>query len=430
MGVIILGTVLLCLPVASRSGVSCGILTALFTATSSTCVTGLALGDTWSMWSGFGQVVLLILIEVGGLGFMSFASVLIYAIKRKSNMNQRRLIAQSIGSGDMSTTDNIQKRVVIGSVTIELIGALALFLRFLPMYSPWNALKLGVFHSISAFCNAGFDIFGFEQPGSSLILFGTDFSVCFILSCLIIVGGIGFVVWDELLRLRSPKKWSAYTKLVLLTTFSLLVLGAVLIYLTEWNNPKTLGGMTVPQKLIAGFFQSVTTRTAGFAGIDQGGLTDGGKAVTMFLMLIGGSSGSTAGGLKTVTFMVLVLFLVSRITGRETVHVFRRSISSKNVLNALTVAGMMVALSFFGGFVICATSPINFTNALYEAVSALATVGLSTGVTASMSLVAKLLIIVYMYFGRVGILTIALGFLQDEPVQNKIKYAETNLLIG
>ena len=428
--VILLGTLLLCLPFASRSGESCGLRTALFTATSSTCVTGLVLADTWTQWSGFGQIVLLCLIEIGGLGFMTIASTLIFALKRKMNMGQRLLIAQSIGSDGIGDADRIQKKILIGCLSVESMGAVILFFRFLPLYSPWVALKLSVFHAVSAFCNAGFDIFGFEAPGSSMMLYGTDTVVVLTLSALIIVGGIGFLVWDELVRIRRAKKWSVYTKLVLITTAALLIGGTLLFCLLEWNNPKTLGAMTVPQKLTAAFFQSVTTRTAGFAGIDQGALTDSGKAVTMLLMLIGGSSGSTAGGLKTVTFIVLMLFLWSRLTGKDSVNVFHRTIPGKQILNAVTLCGLMILLAFFGGTVICATSPASFSDGLFESISALATVGLSTGITPLLSVPAQLLIILYMYFGRVGILTLSLGFLQEKASQNKIKYAETNLLIG
>lgn len=428
--IILLGTALLCLPIASRDGTSCGIRTALFTATSSTCVTGLILADTWTQWSGFGQVVILALIEIGGLGFMSMASLLIFALRKKFNMSQRLLIAQSIGADDMSSAIRVQKRLLIGCLSIEAAGALLLTLRFTPEYGFLTGLKLGVFHSISAFCNAGFDILGFQYPGESMIPYGTDPAVCLILSLLIVIGGIGFLVWDEILRIRSPKRWSVYTKLVLITSGVLLLAGTLLICATEWNNPKTLGDMTVPEKLIAAFFQSVTTRTAGFAGIDQGGLTDGGKAVTMFLMLIGGSSGSTAGGLKTVTFIVLFLFLWARLRGKDSVEVFHRTIPGGSVLNALTVFGVMTVLAFFGGTLICSTSPVSFTDGLYESISALATVGLTTGITPQISVVSQFLMILYMYFGRVGILTICLGFLQKKPSEKQYKYAETDLLIG
>lgn len=429
LAIIVLGTVLLCLPFASRDGSGCSFLTALFTATSATCVTGLVLADTWTQWSGFGQAVILCMIEIGGLGFMSIASFFIFFLRRKVHMSTQMFIAQSMGSDDMSSATRIQKRMLIICLGTESLGAALLTIRFLPKYGFLKALRLGVFHSISAFCNAGFDILGFEEPGSSMILFGQDAPVLLILTLLIVVGGIGFVVWDEMMRVRSWRKWSVYTKLVLITTGSLLLLGTVLFCLTEWNNPDTLGSMTVPQKLMAAFFQSVTTRTAGFAAVDQGLLSDGGKAATMFLMLIGGSSGSTAGGLKTVTFIVLVLFLYSRMRGRNAVCIFDRTIPQKQVLDATTLFSVMVLLAFFGGGVISATSPVSFTDGLYEAVSALATVGLTTGITPSLSTAAKLLMIFYMYFGRIGILTISLGFLQAKE-SDHYQFAHTNLLIG
>ncbi len=429
--IVLVGTALLMLPVASRDGRSCGLLTALFTATSSTCVTGLIVQDTWVQWSGFGQAVLLALIETGGLGFMSAASFFIFVLKKKAGMRQQMMIAQSIGVDDMGDLMRIQKRMLFCGLLTEAAGALLLTVRFLFSYDFVTSLKLGVFHSISAFCNAGFDILGFETPGQSLIPYGKDPFVCITLALLIILGGIGFLVWDELIRVRSPKKWSVYTKLVLGTTAALLLAGTVLTLITEWNNPATLGTMNVPEKINAAFFQSATLRTAGFAGIDQGGLTEAGKGVSIFFMLIGGSSGSTAGGLKTVTFVVLVLFLLSRARGKKTVSVSHRTIPDKYVLDAITIFGIMVGLLFAGAVVLCATTPgISFSDALYETTSAIATVGLTTGITPSLSVPAKLLLILYMYFGRVGVLTISLGFLREKPANNQYQYAHTNLLIG
>lgn len=429
--IIALGTILLCLPAASRSGETCGVRTALFTATSATCVTGLALADTWTQWSGFGQTVILCLIETGGLGFMSFASSAIFLFRKKISMNERLVIAFTVGSDDMNDAVRIQKKMLFFSIGAELIGAIILTIRFAFDFGLNKAIKLGVFHSVSAFCNAGFDILGFKSPGSSLALYGTDSVVVFTISFLVVFGGIGFLVWDEIFHMRSPKKWSVYTKLVMITTAALLVAGTVLVCLVEWKNPQTIGDMSVANKLKAAFFQSMTTRTAGFAGFDQGALTDAGKAVTMFFMLIGGSSASTAGGLKTVTFIVLVLFMWKTLRGKEKIHVFYRSIPNKHVINALMIFSMMVFLAFFGGFFISATSPyVSFTDALYEAISALATVGLTTGITSKMGVLSQLLIIIYMYFGRVGILTLSLGFLQDKKKSSNYKYADTNLLIG
>lgn len=428
--IILIGTVLLSLPVSSRAGESHSVLDALFAATSATCVTGLVPGDTYTMWSDFGQTVILILIELGGLGFMSVASLVILLLRKKAGLKQRLLMAQALSLDDMQSVWKLQKWVLAGSLLIQLTGAGILFLRFLPAYGVGTALKWGIFHSVSAFCNAGFDIFGQLQPGASLIPFQNDPVVLLTLAALIILGGLGFFVWEEVMRLRRFKKFSVYTKLVLLTTGFLVIGGTVFVLAFEWNNPNTLGPMGIGEKLLNGFFQSVTLRTAGFAAVDQASLTDGGKAISMLLMFIGGSSGSTAGGLKTVTFVVLILFILARIRGKSHVTVFRRTVPTEKVTDAMTLTSVMFFLALFGGVFLCATSPVDLTNGMFESISALATVGLTAGVTPLLSLPAKLLIIVFMYFGRVGVLTLSLGFLSGDKVQERFRYATTNLLIG
>ena len=428
--IILTGALLLTLPAASRDGISCGFRPALFTATSATCVTGLVLYDTYTQWSGFGQIVIISLIQIGGLGFMSAATLVVFLLRRKVGLKQRLLIAQALSVNDMDGIVNLQKTVLVGSFSIEAIGALILTLRFWPDYGFLTALKWGCFHSVSAFCNAGFDILGCITPGASLMEFQSDPVVLLTLGALITVGGLGFLVWEEIASRRCFRKFSVYTRLVLVTTLSLILAGWILTCILEWNNPGTLGFMSVGDKLLNGLFQSITLRTAGFAAIDQAMLTEGGKAFSMVLMLIGGSSGSTAGGLKTVTFIVLVLFLWARARDRETVCVYRRAIPKAQVLDAMTIAFIMILLAMFGGIFISATSPVTFTDALYEAVSALATVGLTAGATGNLSIPAQILIIIYMYFGRVGVLTISLGFLAGDRVEERFRYAETNLLIG
>ena len=427
--IIALGTALLMTPAASRSGVGCSFRGALFTATSATCVTGLTLFDTWSQWSGFGQTVILCLIEIGGLGFMSAASVFVFLLRRRVGMKQRLVMAQALSVDDMSAVVDLQKVVLKGSLSIQLIGALILMLRFWPDVGLKRALCWGVFHSVSAFCNAGFDIMGVFDPGTSIMRYNTDYVVCLTLMALVVLGGLGFFVWEEIARVRSFKKLSVYTRLVLIITFSLLVFGTAAFALLEWGNPDTLGGMAWHHKLLNAAFQSVTVRTAGFISVDQGALTDAGKAVSIVLMLIGGSSGSTAGGMKTVTILVMLLFLWNRFRGRETVTVFKKTIPDSQVLDALTIAAVMLGLAIFGGIFISATSGFSFTDALYEAASAIATVGLSASGTANMSIAAQYLIILYMYFGRVGVLTIALGFLKDRKAE-RFRYAQTKLMIG
>ena len=430
LGIILLGTGLLMLPVSSRSGEPCQFLPALFTATSATCVTGLTPFDTWTQWSGFGQGVLLCLIELGGLGFMSAATLVIFLFRRKVGLRQRMLIAQALSLNEMDGVVRLQRMVIFGSLGFEAAGALILTLWFWPQYGFVRALRWGVFHSISAFCNAGFDIFGSMEPGSSLLLFQNDPVVLLTLGALVVLGGLGFLVWQDIAEKRSWKKLSVYSRLVLLATAMLIVSGWALICILEWNNPKTLGNLSVGSKLLGGLFQSITLRTAGFDAINQAGLTQGGKAVSMVLMLIGGSSGSTDGGLKTVTFLVVLLFIWARARGRSNVSAFCRTIPQEQALNAMTISLMMVLLSVLGGIFVCATSPVSFTDGLFESISALATVGLTAGATGLLSVPAKILIIIFMYFGRVGVLTISLGFLMGNQAVERFRYAETSLLIG
>ena len=427
---ILTGAFLLTLPVATRDGQGCDFLRALFTATSATCVTGLTPFDTYTQWSGFGQGVLLCLIEVGGLGFMSMATLFVFLLRKRIGLKQRMVMAQALSLNDMEGVVRLQRTVIFGSLSVEALGAAILAAYFTPRFGFWKALWLGVFHSVSAFCNAGFDVFGFLEPGASLMTFQDDPLVLLTLGALVVIGGLGFLVWEELAERKPFGRMSVYTRLVLSTTAALLLAGWVLTCLLEWNNPDTLGNMPVWEKLLNGFFQSVTLRTAGFAAVDQGKLTEGGKAVSMVIMLIGGSSGSTAGGLKTVTFVVLVLFIWARLRGRSTVCAFRRTIPESQVLDAMTIAMAMLILAMFGAVFICATSPVGFTNALYEAISALATVGLTADTTLRLSVPAQWLIILYMYFGRVGILTISLGFLTGDRAAERFRYAQTSLLIG
>ena len=370
------------------------------------------------------------MIEIGGLGFMSAASLAYLTLRRRIGIRQQMVMAEAIGASSMSNVVTHQKNLLIRAFAVEGAGALILTFRFMAEYPPLQAFKLGVFHSVSAFCNAGFDVFGFRSPGSSLALYHTDPVVCLTLSALVVLGGLGFLVWDDVLREKKPRRWSVYTKLVLITSGVLLLCGMALTCLLEWNNPQTLGPLPAGEKLLAALFQSMTLRTAGFAGIDQGALTPAGKALSIFLMLIGGSSGSTAGGLKTVTFVVLLMFLWNRMRGRYTVSVFHRTISDDHVLNAIMIFILMVSLSFIGAAVIAATSSSDFTDSLFEAVSAIGTVGLSTGITPALSRPAKIMIMIYMYFGRVGVLTLSVGFLKKKPAGENFRYANTDLLIG
>jgi trk system potassium uptake protein TrkH len=428
--VICLGTVLLALPVSSRSGQSCGLLTALFTATSATCVTGLSLVDTYTQWSGFGQAVLLGLIQVGGLGYMTFVSVFYFLLRRRIGLRQRLTMQQALALGELDGVVSLVKLMLAGTFLVEGIGAGILAVRFALLY-PWKkALWLGVFHAVSAYCNGGFDILGFLTPGTSIMAFSTDVVVNLTLSALIVIGGLGFFVWNDLMMYRKRRKLQVHTKLVLWMTGILLIGGTGVLAVLEWNNPETLGTLTVPEKLLTALFQSCTTRTAGFAGIDQGGLTDSGKLFSMLLMFVGGSSGSTAGGIKTVTVAILLLQALQVLRNHRDTVIFGRRLSQQQINQAMSIALLVVLLGIVGGLVLSASNQLPMMDCLYESVSAICTVGLSTGITAGLNLGSKLLLIVYMFFGRVGIMTISFAFMSRSQPENAIRRPEAQVLIG
>ena len=429
--VIFLGSVLLSLPVSSRNGESCGAMTAVFTATSATCVTGLSLVDSYSQWSAFGQVVLLGLIQIGGLGYMAFVSVFYFLLRRRIGLRERLVLQQAMALDELEGVVRLVRLMLAGTFLVEGAGALILVLRFLTEYPLKKALWLGVFHAVSAFCNAGFDILGFITPGASLVAYQGDVTINLTLTALIVIGGLGFFVWNDLLMLRQKNhRLSVHTRLVLWTTGILLVGGTLVILALEWNNPATLGGMPVGKKILAAFFQSGTTRTAGFAAVDQGSLTGSGKLVSMLLMLVGGSSGSTAGGIKTVSVALLFLMSYSVLRNRKETVLFGRRIPQQQMASAASIALLVSGLGLMGGMILSATNGLALSDCLYESISAICTVGLSTGITAGLNLGSKILLIVYMFFGRVGIMTISFAFMTKIPPDNAVRRPEARVLIG
>lgn len=429
--VIFLGSVLLSLPLSSRNGESCGAMTAVFTATSATCVTGLSLVDSYSQWSAFGQVVLLGLIQIGGLGYMAFVSVFYFLLRRRIGLRERLVLQQAMALDELKGVVRLVRLILAGTFLVEGTGALILTLRFLTEYPLKKALWLGVFHAVSAFCNAGFDILGFITPGASLVAYRGDVAINLTLTALIVIGGLGFFVWNDLLMLQQKNhRLSVHTRLVLWTTAILLVGGTLAILALEWNNPATLGGMTVGKKILAAFFQSGTTRTAGFAAVDQGSLTGSGKLVSMLLMLVGGSSGSTAGGIKTVSVALLFLMSYSVLRNHKETVLFGRRISQQQMASAASIALLVSGLGLMGGMILSATNGLALSDCLYEAISAICTVGLSTGITAGLNLGSKILLIIYMFFGRVGIMTISFAFMTKIPPDNAVRHPEARVLIG
>lgn len=428
--VILLGSVLLSLPAASRSGESSGFLTALFTATSATCVTGLSLADTYVQWSGFGQAVILVMIQIGGLGFMSVVSVFFFLLHRKIGLQQRLMMAQGFGLNDVDGVVHLVRDVLRRTIIFEAAGALILTVRFMGEFGLWQSVKWGVFHAVSAFCNAGFDIFGKLDPGSSLAVFVDDWVVNAVIMALIVIGGLGFYVWADIARKWNWKKLTVHTKLVLCISAALLLGGALLFALLEWNNPETIGGFSTGDKLLASMFQSVTCRTAGFASISQGGLSEPSKAISIVLMLIGGSAGSTAGGIKTVSVGILFLSVLAAARGKSRVTVFGRTIAGQQIRQAMTVFLLLVSLAFGGAILLSAGNTFPFLDCLFETASALGTVGLTTGITPLLGIGSQLLLIIFMFFGRVGILTVSIGFLLGNQAEERFHYAEAKILIG
>lgn len=427
--IIAFGSIMLALPFATKGDCHDSILTPLFTATSAVCVTGLSIVDIWTNYTFGGQLIILLLMEIGGLGFMSVVSILIYVSKHYIDISSLSLMAETIGSDTLGNIARIQKRLILGSLLFESIGAAILSVCFIKTLGFPKALWFGIFHSISAFCNAGFDLMGFISPGSGMEVFQNNPLVLITISILIVVGGIGFVVWDDIVSSKHIRDWSIYSKLVLITTFTLIAIGFVFFMFSEFNNGCSVGNLTLNNKIVNCLFQSVTTRTAGFASINQASFTDSSKALTIILMIIGGSTGSTAGGIKTVTFIIIISSILSSLFGKKNTIVLGRKLSADQIIHAYTIAGSFVFLSLLGSYVLYITSNVTFFESIFESVSVLATVGLSLGITGSLSHISQLVLIILMYIGRVGLLTLTVGFFKAKD-NASIKYPSVKILIG
>ena len=401
---VMVGTLLLMLPVAREGDGAAPFVTALFTSTSAVCVTGLVVVDTPSYWSSFGEGVILALIQVGGFGIMTLASLIGLLIFRRLGLRSRITAAaetKATGLGDVRT---VVRGVVAISLIFEVLTAAALTLRFALGYEePWGrAAYLGVFHAVSAFNNAGFALYS-----DSLIGFATDPWICLPIALAVIAGGLGFPVWIELRRqLRRPESWSMHTKMTLFGTGALLATGTVFVTASEWSNPGTLGALDTPGRLLAGFFQAVMPRTAGFNSLDYGEMNDGTLLGTMILMFIGGGSAGTAGGIKVTTFILLFFVIYAEVRGEKDVEAFHRRIGDRVVRQALTVALLSVAAVVAATLVLSATTDLPAEEVQFEVVSAFATVGLSTGITAQLPTSAQMVLVALMFLGRLGPITL------------------------
>jgi len=429
--VILLGTILLALPISTRSGESVGLLSALFTATSATCVTGLVVADTALTWSGFGQVVILLMIQLGGLGFMTVITLISLAVHRHIGLSERLVMVSTLNLNDMDGVVRVVRRALMGAALFEGAGTVLLSVRMVPRYGLGRGLWHALFHAVSAFCNAGFDLQGADSgPFSSLTAFRSDPVVLLTTAVLIVVGGLGFFLWDDVLQKRRWRTLTLYTKMVLSLTAVLILGGTVFFLAVEGSNPGTLGEMPLGEKWLNAFFQSVTLRTAGFNAIDQAALTDDSLVMSCIFMLIGGGSGSTAGGVKVATVGVLFLMLSTGLRGREEIVFRGRSLPLRRAVSAVNLFLVVLLLLLAGAMTIALVEDVPFLAAAYETASALGTVGLTLGLTPALSPLSRGLLILLMYAGRVGVLSCSIAFLTRPRDSVKLKYPKFDVMIG
>ncbi len=426
---IAIGTLLLSLPASSRDHISAGFIGALFTATSATCVTGLVVFDTYTQWSIFGQIIIILLIQIGGLGFMTIITLFSFLLKRKIGLKERGLLRESVNSMYVGGIVRLIKKILVGTLLIEGLGAVLLSIRFIPQMGLAEGIYNGIFHSVSAFCNAGFDITGKYGEYSSLITYSDDAVVCLTIAALIVIGGIGFFVWDDVSKNKLHfKKYQLHTKLVLSMTAILIVVGSVLFYIFE--NRNTLSQMPIGEKITASVFGAITPRTAGFNSVDVMALTPAAKLLTMLLMFIGGSPGSTAGGIKTITFAVILISLWSSLRNSKGDNIFRRRLEDNALKRASSVATASLILIFCAAFVIGATNiSLPIEDVLFECLSAIGTVGLSSGVTSVVGDLSLVILALLMYAGRVGSVSFALLF-TEHRVPSSVQSPAEKISLG
>lgn len=424
--IILFGALLLALPISSRGGVPIPFPIALFTATSATCVTGLVMADTALTWSVFGRAVILCLIQIGALGFMSVTTIFFFIMNRKINLSQRLLLVHSLNLHDRNGIVGLIRHVLFGTLIFEGAGAAILWIRFMPEYGALKGLGMGVFHSVSAFCNAGFDLMGHRGAFSSLTTYAHDPVITVTTMLLVIVGGLGFFVWEDLWRNRSFQKLHLHSKMVLSVSLALILSGWCLFYFAERENIGTIGNMPFPRAALASLYQSVMPRSGGLSTINQASLTGISKMATLILMFIGGSAGSAAGGIKNVTAGILFLTAFYSLMGKKKLTVFRRTIPETQIVSALSIMVLALSVCFAGTAAIALIQPeLPIAGIVFEMVSAVATCGLSNGITPSLSVASSVIIIVSMFFGRVGIMTVGMAAFLRRNNTEKVKYPDT-----
>lgn len=426
--IIMLGALLLMLPISSKDGQFTSFIDALFTSTSATCVTGLVVADTFSKWTLFGQLVILAEIQIGGLGFMTIGVGFAIVLNHRIGLWTRGTLQESVNIDKLGGIVKLVREVINGTILIEGVAAIILTICFLRDFPLGTAIYYGIFHSVSAFCNAGFDLMGCIEPYGSFVPYNGNYVICIVLMLLIIIGGIGFFVWDDLYKNQfHVKRYRLQTKMVLFMTAILIFGGALLFFLLE-KDSRAYEGLTTGQKVLAAFFNSVTARTAGFNSTDTGLLRPASQLLTMILMFVGGSPGSTAGGIKTTTLAVIILAVISSLR-RTNMNIFRRRIEDEIVRKATVVLSLNLFLVIIAVFVIVINQNLPSLAVAFEVISAVGTVGMSMGITRSLSVFSKFIIILLMYFGRVGSMTFALSFLAKKKPTN-IKYPVEKVNVG
>ena len=425
--VILTGTLLLCLPISSKAREFTSLLDCLFTATSATCVTGLIVYDTYTHWSLFGQGVIMALIQVGGLGLVTFTSFFSLVTGKKLGLRGMKLASESVNSNSLSEVPDLLRMIITFTLTVEAIGAVLLGIYFVPEYGMMGVF-ISVFLAVSAFCNAGFDNLGFLGEYTSLTTFNDNYLVIFTIMALIVIGGLGFVVWNDLMAYRKTRVLLLHTKIVLMVTIFLILFGALGYLGLEWDNEKTMQALDMKGKIGAAFMQSITMRTAGFNSIDLYSMTDAAKVFSVVLMFIGAAPGSTGGGIKTTTFFALMQQVRAVFTKKKPGG-FHRTLPGEAIDKAGVIALLSVVVVCVGTFLLCVLEPeLDFVRLLFEEVSAFGTVGLSTGITPDLSVASKLVLIFTMYIGRLGAFTLfSLWIDRPDP---SIRYTEEMITIG
>lgn len=427
--VIAIGTLLLSLPAATNKGMETSVIDALFTAVSATCVIGMSPFDTYTHWTMFGQIVILVLFQIGGLGIMSFMSMFSVFLHKKIGLQERLLLVQTSGNIRLNGVVTLLKKIFIGTFLFEAIGAVILAFAFYEEMGLKKSIYYGIFHSVSAFCNAGFDLMGFREPFSSMAYYETNPLVCFTLMALIVLGGLGFFVWSDVLKNKFHfSRYSLHSKIILYSALILILGGWFFYYIFELNG--NLYNLSYPEKVMASLFMSISTRTAGFNAMDLTQLSEAGLLLTMCLMFIGAGVGSTSGGVKTTTIAILLATVVTFAKGKKDVIIFKRRIENDTIRHAASILIVYMTAVLVSTILICFMDGIRLQDALFETIAAVSTVGYSRIGIQNMSTMTRIIMMILMYGGRIGFMSLLMVFWEKDKGEAPIEYPTEEIMIG